>query len=100
MAKPAKPSRSRHLGIRDLREQSAKYVQRAGAGEQIVVTVSGEPVALLGPLLSSSTDVTITELVAKGAVTSARRRDSFSLHDAVTAHSGARIDQLLREVRG
>jgi hypothetical protein len=44
--------------------------------------------------------VTITELVAKGAVTAARRRDSFSLHDAVTVHSGARIDQLLREVRG
>jgi prevent-host-death family protein len=100
MAKPAKPTRSRHLGIRELREQSAKYVQRAGAGEQIVVTVSGEPVALLGPLLSSSTDVTITELVAKGAVTAARRRDSFSLHAAVTVHSGARIDQLLREVRG
>jgi len=100
MAKPAKPTRSRHLGIRELREQSAKYVQRAGAGEQIVVTVSGEPVALLGPLLSSSTNVTITELVSKGAVTAARRRDSFSLHDVVTVHSGARIDQLLREVRG
>jgi hypothetical protein len=55
---------------------------------------------LLGPLLSSSTHVTITELVAKGAVTAARRRDSFSLPDAVTVHSGARIDQLLREVRG
>jgi prevent-host-death family protein len=100
MAKPAKPSLSRHLGIRELREQSAKYVQRAGAGEQIVVTVSGEPVALLGPLLSSSADATITDLVAKGSVIAARRRDVFSLDDPVTVHSGARIDQLLREVRG
>ena len=100
MAKQAKPTPARHLGIRELREQSAKFVQRAGAGENIVVTVSGEPVALLGPLLSTSAQVSITELIAKTALISPRRKDAFELSEPVAVHSGARIDQLLREVRG
>jgi prevent-host-death family protein len=100
MAKQAKPPPARHLGIRELREQSAKFVQRAGAGENIVISVSGEPVALLGPLHSTSAQVSITELIAKTALIAPRRKDDFVLSDPVAVHSGARIDQLLREVRG
>ena len=99
MAKPSKPVSARKLGIRELREQSAKYVQRAGAGENIVVTVNGEPVAKLGPE-SSNTQVSITELIAKTALIAPRRKDTFKLAEPVAVHSGARIDQLLREVRG
>lgn len=100
MAKQAKPTPARHLGIRELREQSAKFVQRAGAGENIVVTVSGEPVALLGPLHSTNSEVSITELIAKTALIAPRRKNDFVLSNPVSVHSGARIDQLLREVRG
>ena len=100
MAKPSKPVSARKLGIRELREQSAKYVQRAGAGENIVVTVNGEPVAKLGPLESSNRQVSITELIAKTALIAPRRKDTFKLAEPVAVHSGARIDQLLREVRG
>lgn len=100
MAKQGKPTTTRHLGIRELREQSAKFVQRAGAGENIVISVSGEPVALLGPLHSTSSHVSITELIAKAALVAPRRKDTFVLSDVVSVHSGARIDQLLREVRG
>jgi antitoxin (DNA-binding transcriptional repressor) of toxin-antitoxin stability system len=78
-----------------------KYVQRAGAGENIVISVSGEPVALLGPLhLHQYTQVSITELIAKTALIAPRRKDAFVLSEPVSVHSGARIDQLLREVRG
>src|SRR4029079_14955940 len=38
------------IGIRDLRNQSAAAVRRAGAGEWIVITVDGRPVAQLGPI--------------------------------------------------
>jgi antitoxin (DNA-binding transcriptional repressor) of toxin-antitoxin stability system len=65
-----------------------------------VVTVSGEPVALLGPLHSASAQVSITELIAKTALIAPRRKDDFVLSAPVAVHSGARIDQLLREVRG
>lgn len=100
MAKQTKPVPIRHLGIRELREQSATYVQRAGAGENIVISVSGEPVALLGPLHSMSGQVSFTELISKNALIAPRRKDDFVLSDSVSVHSGARIDQLLREVRG
>jgi prevent-host-death family protein len=100
MAKQTKPTPARHLGIRELREQSAKYVQRAGAGENIVISVSGEPVALLGPLHLTSNQVSITELIAKTALIAPRRKDAFVLSEPVSVHSGARIDQQLREVRG
>ena len=100
MAKQSKPTTARPLGIRELREQSAKFVQRAGAGENIIISVSGEPVALLGPLHSTNNQVSITELIAKTALIAPRRKDDFVLNDPVAVHSGARIDQLLREVRG
>ena len=38
------------LGIRELRNQTASAVRRAGGGERIVITVDGRPVAQLGPL--------------------------------------------------
>ena len=39
-----------HVGIRELRADLASTVRRAAAGESIVVTVGGRPVARLGPL--------------------------------------------------
>jgi len=38
------------VGIRQLRNQVAAVVRRASAGERIVVTLDGAPVAQLGPL--------------------------------------------------
>ncbi|KAA0233716.1 MAG: hypothetical protein JJLCMIEE_03384 [Acidimicrobiales bacterium] len=38
------------VGIRELRNQVAAVVRRAKAGERIVVTLDGAPVAQLGPL--------------------------------------------------
>jgi len=91
----------RSIGIRELRERSAMFIKRAGAGEQIVITVSGEPVATLGPITANATQtITLTELVANGAVVAPRRRDKYQIPKAVTFNSGSRIDQTLREVRG
>ncbi len=91
----------RHIGIRDLRQQASTYIRRVGAGERMVVTVSGEPVALLSPLEPSvSAMPSIADLVAHGAVIAPRRTGAFTLGNPVIVHSGARIDQLLRQVRG
>jgi prevent-host-death family protein len=37
-------------GLRELRQQASDLVRRAEAGETIVVTVNGRPVAQLGPV--------------------------------------------------
>jgi prevent-host-death family protein len=91
----------RSIGIRELRERSATFIKRAGAGEQMIITVSGDPVATLGPIapLTSQT-VSLTDLVSTGSVIAPRRRDKYQLPKAISIHSGSRIDQTLREVRG
>ena len=91
----------RSIGIRELRERSATFIKRAGAGEQMIITVSGEPVATLGPLTPLETRaISLMDLINNGAVIASRRRDKYQLPKVVTIHSGSRIDQTLREVRG
>ena len=50
-----------HIGVRELRADLARLVRRAGAGEEIVVTVGGRPVARLGPLAGGG-GLTLDEL--------------------------------------
>jgi prevent-host-death family protein len=38
------------LGLRELRQHASDLVRRAQAGEQLVITVSGRPAAMLGPV--------------------------------------------------
>lgn len=91
----------RRIGIRDLRQQASTYIRRAGAGEHIVVTISGQPAAVLGPVDSPQLGLLrISDLFANGAVIAPRRTGEFRLGDPIIVHSGARIDQLLRQVRG
>ena len=67
----------------------------------MIITVSGDPVATLGPITSTATQTfTLTDLVASGAVVAPRRRDKYQIPKAITFTSGSRIDQTLREVRG
>jgi prevent-host-death family protein len=41
-------------GLRELRQQASELVRRAEAGETVTVTVSGRPVADLGPVARRS----------------------------------------------
>jgi antitoxin (DNA-binding transcriptional repressor) of toxin-antitoxin stability system len=78
----------------------AAAVRRAGAGERLIVTVDGRPVAQLGPLDAVTGQVTLDDLVARGLVTAARRTGPLVATDPVPVWSGARVDRLLREIRG
>jgi antitoxin (DNA-binding transcriptional repressor) of toxin-antitoxin stability system len=88
------------LGIRQLRSDVAAAVRRAGAGERIVVTVGGRPLAQLGPLDAPAGQVHLDDLIARGLVLAPRRRDPFVAPEPVPVWTGARLDRLLREVRG
>jgi prevent-host-death family protein len=37
------------IGLRELRQHASEFVRRAENGEEMVVTVSGRPAAVLGP---------------------------------------------------
>jgi antitoxin (DNA-binding transcriptional repressor) of toxin-antitoxin stability system len=89
-----------HLGIRELRASVAAAVRQAGAGQRLIVTVDGRPVAQLGPLDAVTGQVTLEDLVARGLVTPPRRTGPLAATDPVPVWSGARVDRLLREIRG
>ena len=86
--------------MRELRNHSASVIRRAGAGERIVVTVDGRPVAQLGPLEAPDTRVTIDDLAARGLVTPARREDRPEPVVLLPLWTGTRMDSLVREIRG
>jgi prevent-host-death family protein len=89
------------LNVRTLRSQLAAALRRAEAGERIVVTVGGRPVAQLGPVEpAAGAEPTIDDLVARGLVVRARRDDRPPPSLTVPLWAGARLDRLLREVRG
>lgn len=87
------------VGIRELRNQVAAVVRRAGAGERIVVTVDGRPVAQLGPL-SGAGDLTLDDLVAAGLARPARRDDRPPTPEPVDPPVDARARPVLDELRG
>jgi prevent-host-death family protein len=63
---------SRTVGIRDLKNNLSKYIDRVRSGEELVVTDRGRPVARLSAV-DSSTD-RLAELVAAGVVRAPTRR--------------------------
>jgi len=90
-----------NLGIRELRGRLATTVRRAGAGERIVITIGGRPVAQLGPVEPADARVTIDDLVARGLIDPARRDDRPESPGApIDSWTGGRLDRALREVRG
>ncbi len=88
------------IGIRELRNRSAAMVRRAGAGERIVVTVDGRPVAQLGPLEPVAGPLTIDDLAARGLVVPARRNDRPPPELEVPTWAGTRLDRILADIRG
>lgn len=88
------------IGVRELRQSVADAVRRAGAGERIVITVAGRPVAQLGPLEPVAGEPTIDDLAVRGLLVRARRDDRPPPDLEVPMWAGTRLDRLLVEVRG
>jgi prevent-host-death family protein len=87
------------VGIRELRNNVAAVVRRAAAGERIVVTVDGSPVAQLGPL-SGASDLTLDDLVAAGLARPARRTDRPPTPDPVDPPVDTRARSVIDDLRG
>ena len=88
------------MGVRDLRQSLPAAIKRAGAGERIIVTVDGTPVAQLGPLEPVDGTLTLEDLAARGLLVRARRSDRPATTFAMPMWAGTRLDQLVREIRG
>jgi prevent-host-death family protein len=54
------------VGVRELRQNLSKYLQRVARGERLEVTERGKPVAVLGP--AEDNESPLRRLVASGRV--------------------------------
>ncbi len=87
------------VGIRQLRNEVSGLVKRAGAGERIVITVDGRPMAQLGPL--GSTDrPSLDDLAAAGLVDSPRRQGALDDVAPLAVPADVGLDRLLDQIRG
>jgi prevent-host-death family protein len=66
------------IGVRELRQNASKYLDRVKRGESIEVTERGVPVAVLGPVSTEKVSL-LDRLVAAGQATAPTR----SLSDQV-----------------
>ena len=59
------------VGIRELRANLSRWLERARKGEEVVITDRGRPVARL---TSPTGETTLDRLIAEGLVTPAKRK--------------------------
>jgi len=86
------------IGVRELRAGLSGFVRRAAAGESIVVTQSGRPVAVLGPV-GGHHPPGLEDLLAHGLVVAPRVRPSSTAPARERLPVDARSDVELRKVR-
>jgi prevent-host-death family protein len=87
------------IGTRELRANLAAALRQAAAGELVVVTVDGRPVAQLGPLEPAGA-ATLEVLAASGLVEPPRRADRPSAPEPLDTAVDIRLDRIVAEVRG
>ena len=90
---------TRTIGVRQLRAELAAVLRHAGAGERIVVTVDGRPVAEIGPV-SAPVQVELASLAAAGLIVPPGRRDRPPPPDPSAVPVDARVGSVLDDVRG
>lgn len=87
------------IGVRDLRTQLAAIVRRAGAGERIVVTVDGRPIAQVGPIDSEGFVSQLPDLISRNLVIGPRRKGDFLPPSPIALYSGVRVEKAVNEIR-
>jgi prevent-host-death family protein len=86
------------VGVRELRANLASAVRQAGAGERVVITIDGRPVAQLGPLEPTGSP-SLDELAASGLLEPPRRPHPPA-PEGIDTPIDVRLDRILDEVRG
>lgn len=67
-------SRQVEVGIRDLKSQLSKYIDRVQKGDEIIVTEHGKPVARISPV--SESKLILERLIAEGKARPAQTKRS------------------------
>ena len=90
-----------HAGIADLKASLSEYLERVKAGEEVIVTDRGRPVARLTPISALSDEV--EQLVRRGIVRPPQRRLDVAVVTGARLpkdRDGKALAALLEERRG
>ena len=87
------------IGVRELRGNVAAVVRRASAGERIVVTVDGRPMAQIGPIEPTGAP-TLEDLVATGLVQAPMTDRPVDDPQPIDLPVDIRLDDVLADLRG
>jgi prevent-host-death family protein len=87
------------IGTRELRANLAAALRTVAAGERLVVTVDGRPVAQLAPVEPTGAP-TLADLAASGLVEPPRRSRPTDPPSPADLAVDVRLDRVLAEVRG
>jgi prevent-host-death family protein len=88
------------IGVRELRNNVAAVLRRARAGERVVVTVDGRPVAQVGPLQPAWSGASLWDLAAAGLIEPPRRPDRPPDPAPLPMPADLNADRLLEASRG
>jgi len=50
-----------NVAVRELKDHLSEYLNRASAGEEVVVTSHGKPIARLAPLIENTSEASVLE---------------------------------------
>jgi len=84
------------VAITTLRAELASWIERARAGEEIIVTDRGTPVARL---LAVDTAPLLEQLVQRGVLNKPRRADRPAARGAARVHARGPVADLVSEQR-
>jgi len=87
------------IPVRELRNQASQVVRRARAGERMLITVDGVPVAEIGPVRATERGTSLPELIVTGAVAGPRSRTAPRPPRPLPAPSGRSSSSILHELR-
>ena len=91
------------IGVRELRQNASKYLDRVKQGESIEVTERGVPIAVLGPVPAENVSL-VDRLIAEGRMTPAKHdlREWLEKNPPIPAdpdYDGPTMAQILDELR-
>ena len=88
--------RDMDVSISTLRAELSSWIERARAGEEVIVTDRGTPVARL---LAVGTAPLLDQLIAKGVLSKPRHADRPAARDVARAHASGPVSELVSEQR-
>lgn len=88
------------VGVRELRNNLSRYLERVREGEEVIVTDRGKAVARMVPIKGESGESLVDRLVREGKITPPKRPKRPTSEHPPPVKAKGTVTDLLLEMRG